>query len=368
MLVEFKEAVINSKPERVDRENGIIYGVALLGESSPNTASRRAKQRVYPRALREALVPKFEGLPVYFDHGAEDKPRNFREQAGKVINSRFNSDRNQNIGDIKCKKSHTNFELLMESAESFSENFGMSLSGGGPVRYEGDSEIVIDIPVRKSFDVVTEPATVTSLFESRQAMTIKLKDLFAELVKKDATKAPASRALAILKESVGAIELEAKGSDEEQLGMAFETMRNATLKESMDKKAKLLAIQEILNAEDGEETPKPDEDKEPKAITAQEAKQLRDELRGLNAKLEEQNRQNLITAVALEEGIQLSEATESIKAQLAKATTRQQVSEILAAVPRSRRGDFRSAVFSESRGSANDSVESLTDYRRKPSK
>src|SRR5688572_24930413 len=66
---------------RVDRVNGVIRGVRLLGEKSANPPPFN---HVYPRATREAARPLLEGAKVNVDHGprGQGEPRSVRDSVG----------------------------------------------------------------------------------------------------------------------------------------------------------------------------------------------------------------------------------------------------------------------------------------------
>jgi len=63
---KFRETVFLESTPRIDEEQGILYGVKLLGEHSKNG------RRYLPEAMR-AAVPLYEGSKSFADHPERNK-------------------------------------------------------------------------------------------------------------------------------------------------------------------------------------------------------------------------------------------------------------------------------------------------------
>ena len=147
---------------RVDRAGGCIRGVRVLGYTSANG------RRYDKRAVQEAL-PFYQNLHVNIDHPARDNPN-----ADRSLSSRFGTLRNARIdaGGIKADlffvRSHAMAETVCEMAESFPSLLGMSHNAEGKTRRENGTTVVEEILSVRSCDVVADPATCKSLFESHR--------------------------------------------------------------------------------------------------------------------------------------------------------------------------------------------------------
>jgi len=179
--------------DRIDREAGIIYGVRII---SPNSKNGRTYES---EALKKA-IPLYEGAKVYIDHQDEKSTteRRMRERWGVLQNVREGAGGGLD-GDLAYLKTHPMTDLLVESAERFSD-FGLSHDAYGRQKKQADGTTVIyEIYKVNSVDVVDRPATTRNLYESERAMKRKL---FAVL-REHATVKPADTLLARLQEMDG---------------------------------------------------------------------------------------------------------------------------------------------------------------------
>ena len=159
--------------KKVDRENGVISGIVLLGEVSKNGLE-------YSEAARRGAAKTFEGFQVFFDHDAKATDgfgkinRNVQELAGVIQNTSFSETLQRPIGDLKLLCSGDSRELLLNTAEFSPHALGMSVNTSGKCRIdEKGNKIVEEIYSvkndgvhRGSVDVVTDPATTAGLFEN----------------------------------------------------------------------------------------------------------------------------------------------------------------------------------------------------------
>lgn len=179
-LVRLLESIPSGSSLRVDRDAGTIFGVKILGRSSPNRHGLRNVEGTdyTPEALAGA-VRLYEGIKVNCDHPQRETPgadRSALDRLGKLVNVRM--EQGEIYGDLKLLKSHPMAARLFEAAESMPDLFGLSHNalGRGEVK-DGRYRIAELVEVR-SVDVVADAGTTRSLFESKEApMKRKLRAL-----------------------------------------------------------------------------------------------------------------------------------------------------------------------------------------------
>jgi hypothetical protein len=143
----------------VDRENGIIRGVKVLGLISDNG-------RQYLPSAVKAAQKMYEGVKVNIDHPAHaDDSRSATDRFGKLINIHFVEGEGL-YGDLEFLTTHPMAARICEAAERMPDAFGLSHNAQG----EGDEKdgifIVSKIVEVRHVDVVADPATTKSLSES----------------------------------------------------------------------------------------------------------------------------------------------------------------------------------------------------------
>lgn len=152
-------------PLKVDRDKGVIYGVKVLGWESAN------KRRYLPEAVKKAL-PLYEGAKVYHNH--PDKPNQSRKTAegfGKLSNCRVESD--GLYADLLYFKTDAEAGKVTEDVERGIGFFGLSHNADGLGERQGDVVVIHEITAVTSVDLVTDPATVTNLWESKGSKPMK---------------------------------------------------------------------------------------------------------------------------------------------------------------------------------------------------
>lgn len=160
------EWAVSEKPS-VDRETSVIRGVRILGLSSKNN-------REYAEEAVKKAVPLYEGRHVNVDHG-DIAARSYRDRIGALENVRF-ADAGLR-GDLKVNPKHPLAEQLFWDAENLPNAVGMShVVEGVTARKEGGGVHVEEIVAVASVDLVANPATTQSLFESEERMKTKLKE------------------------------------------------------------------------------------------------------------------------------------------------------------------------------------------------
>jgi hypothetical protein len=152
-------AVIENKPGVVDRNKCIVYGVKVLGFSSMNG-------RIYdPKAIRDA-VPLYENAPVNKDHKTEAPL--FSDRLGWLQNVRFTSE--GLYADFRYNPHADGIESFLW----FAENNGLGdvgfshLVSGKSIPDQDGTERVVRIDRVRSVDLVANPATTTTIFESKE--------------------------------------------------------------------------------------------------------------------------------------------------------------------------------------------------------
>ena len=159
-------------PESVDREAGEIRNVKVLGFESANG-------RTYTREAVEKACRMYEGAKVKLDHPKKSslgEDRSFTETFG-VLEGCHCKDDGLYADKLRYKKSHPSAELVAESAENFSDTFGLSHNVRGKTEVREGKTHVIEIERVESVDVVDSPATTNGLFESEQMTTKTLREI-----------------------------------------------------------------------------------------------------------------------------------------------------------------------------------------------
>lgn len=142
----------------VDRERGLISGVKVLGLVSANG------RRYSVEALRRA-VSLYEGRPVNIDHVNGSERRSYRDRIGKLVNVRLAED--GIYADLVVNPKHPLAEQLFWDAEHAPENVGLSHDARGKTVVRDGQVVVESIESVRSVDLVAEPATTRSLYESK---------------------------------------------------------------------------------------------------------------------------------------------------------------------------------------------------------
>lgn len=155
-----------SASARVDRDGGVIRNVKLIGFDSKNG-------RYYPPQTLKAAVHLYEGSKVNIDHPEHDpaQPRKYGERFGVIRNVRF-VEGEGNYGDFHFNPKHPLAEQVAWDAENNPEALGFSHNAVlrlSPKKHGGKDVIESIISIR-SMDLVADPATTRSLFESELPM------------------------------------------------------------------------------------------------------------------------------------------------------------------------------------------------------
>jgi hypothetical protein len=182
----------------VDRERRVIRGISLLSSNSKN--GRRYTEEALIRA-----VPLFEGAKTFANHpkpAERGEVRDVRDLIGKCLNVRYEEGKLK--GDLEVLQSHKDWVFPL--AEQASELVGLSINAKGRVRLTDEGEVVEEIALVRSVDLVSEPAATISLFESlarEQDLRTKVDELTEALSKKQEEKRRLERELAVERALIG---------------------------------------------------------------------------------------------------------------------------------------------------------------------
>lgn len=176
----FTESMSDLGKPTVDRESGVIRGVRILGKVSKNG------REYSEQALSEAATA-YQGLAVNTNHPSRDKATSERSVEDGFGWLESVAVRDGGVyGDLHVLKSHPMADRLFEAAERKPDRFGLSHNAQGELSTRGGKRIVESIKSVRSVDLVQNPATNRSLFESldEEPMTTKtLKQLIESLPK-----------------------------------------------------------------------------------------------------------------------------------------------------------------------------------------
>ena len=249
--------VVESTAVKVDRESGVIAGVKILGRTSRNG-------RVYSAGAIKGALPLYEGRSVNFNHARGSKPgidRPIEDRCGWLQNVREDTDGGLS-GDLHYLKSDPRSDKVAEAAERKPGLFGLSHDAEGKVSRQGSTMLVEKINAVRSVDIVSDPATTRSLFESMEGGNE-------------------------MPEEVGlAPETPAAADPAESVKSGFEDAAISILQGEGDKKEKLAKLKELLTAEEKAMAAlagKPSE--EAPAAPAEEPKDVPESIQKLQAKI-----------------------------------------------------------------------------------
>jgi hypothetical protein len=151
---------------RVDRQQGVIRGVKILGLESRNG------RNYLPQALRDAM-PLYEGAKVNVNHpkGSPQGPRDYQDRIGVVRQIELRENEGL-FGDFYFNPKHQLAEQLAWDAEHAPENVGFSHNVQARLVRQGERNVVEAIVKVQSVDLVADPATTHGLYEQTQPVDL----------------------------------------------------------------------------------------------------------------------------------------------------------------------------------------------------
>lgn len=168
---ELAEALQFEK-SKIDKENCIIEGVAVLRPTSRNKTNRRAKGRRYTAKAMESAKTLIQGKKAYINHVTREEleSRNGVRDIRDVLGWWDDHPRIDEEGvlrdDLHYLPQHAAW--LEPMVEKMADKIGASIHAYGPQRFnEADlMEDVMDLYSMRSADIVTEPGSTFNLFEN----------------------------------------------------------------------------------------------------------------------------------------------------------------------------------------------------------
>jgi len=233
-----------SETHTVDRDAGVIRGVRVLGRESRNG------REYSDRALEEA-AKFYEGIGVNLNHPDRRETnveRSVEAGFGWLAGIAVKAD--GVYADLHYLRSHPQAAVIAEAAERNPQRFGLSHNAEGKVSRRGDKTIVESIEKVRSVDVVQNPATNRGLFESEdRAMSHPtVKEVFE---KHDGRLSRLFEDGALAGYAGAPVDLPPDAAGDDQVAAAFKSMIDSVLDDdSLDLKAKLSKIREILKAQE----------------------------------------------------------------------------------------------------------------------
>ena len=164
-MAKLLERIALERTGSVDRENGVIPGVKLIGLVSKNG------RRYSESALRKA-ASLYEGRIVNLNHVKAGQSRDVRDLAGSISGVEFREGQGL-FGNLRYLKGDPAGEKVAALAESGIANVGMSHDADGSVKRIGGENVVEEITAVNSVDVVFNPATTQSFKESTMKTTLR---------------------------------------------------------------------------------------------------------------------------------------------------------------------------------------------------
>lgn len=247
--VQLREDAFPDGTLKIDTDAAVIYGVKILGRESLNG-------RVYSQTALEQAAKLYDGIAVNLDHPVDPRSvRSVSEGWGVLRNTRVARD--GVYGDLHYLKNHAQTPALIERAQRFPRNFGLSHNASGTVVATPDGpDIVESIEHVESVDLVSKPATNRGLFESQEEPTMPQKYKVKQLLER--AKGTEPRRLCRLLEmdefSMMAdtpVEVAPEATPEDQLQASIESLILAVLRDNtLDAPAKIAKMRKILNVQD----------------------------------------------------------------------------------------------------------------------
>jgi regulator of replication initiation timing len=142
---------------RLDREAGVVRGVAICGFKSRNG-------RDYPKAVLARDHKKYEGVSVNLNHF--DGERQVTDYLGRLENVRIRPSDGKPIGDLKYVKNKPFTPEFEERVLEHPNSFGLSHVAVCSTKRVNGREAIESLNEVRSVDLVRDPATNSGIFES----------------------------------------------------------------------------------------------------------------------------------------------------------------------------------------------------------
>jgi len=155
---------VDFAPGKLNEDKGVVEGVKIIGNKSANGVD-------YPdKALAEA-TELYEGAKVNIDHPPRNKPhaeRSYADRFGSLRNVRLVEGKGL-FGDLHFNLAHRLAPQFIYDVKNSPGNVGLSHNATARLfPMKNKRRVCESILSVKSVDVVADPATVSSLFESKE--------------------------------------------------------------------------------------------------------------------------------------------------------------------------------------------------------
>jgi len=172
---------------QIDKQSATVKGVAILRSTSRNCTFKEGTGRRYTEQAMASTAKLISGAKAYVDHPTQQEfkerggVRSVRDLLGYYENGRVEGGVVR--ADLRYLKNHaTWFEPLVEQ---MADKVGKSIHAYGPTYLDEETkvEVVEDIEVLASADLVTEPGSTLNLFEAaeetvvEEEVQVKIEDL-----------------------------------------------------------------------------------------------------------------------------------------------------------------------------------------------
>lgn len=290
------EAVsMGAAADRIDETNHVIKHVKVVGLKSKHGYEYTLE------SLRNA-APMYEGVRVFVGHPTNKndlRSGSYGERIGVIRNFTVESD--GGYGDLHYNPHHPQAAQLVYDVKHNPEVLGLSHHAFTTPGMRGGKRVIESIDKVNSVDLVNAPATTRGVFESEGdvPMPKTLKQLIADAEPKS---------LVVLEDMMAGgampadMPVESTGGDsDEQIKAAFEAAVVAKFRDSsLDSKATLAAIKDILNAYDKLTAKKPADKPAEESTKTESLESLRNELDSLK-------RRDEVRDLAAKEKVELSD-------------------------------------------------------------
>lgn len=294
---------------QIDEANHVVRGVKVVGRKSAHGYEYSAK------AVEEAKN-LYEGARVYFGHKKERATRTGDYGDGFGVLKNYHVKEGEGYADLHYNPHHKMAAQFIYDVKNTPKDLGFSHHADIRVSSQRGRTVVESIDKVYSVDIVNVPATTKGVFES-EGDTMNLKQMI---------EAAAPKSLTVLEDMMAGGTMApdmpvdvAEGSDADaQIKAAFRSAVTAAFDdESLDSKATLAKIKDVLNAYDKlTGAGKKKEDAPPADSSATES------VDDLKAKLTKLERKDEVRTLATAEKVELSELNLRVAVALESADDR----------------------------------------------
>lgn len=245
----FESGSIGVVSTNIDESAHVIKHAKILGKTSINN-------RDYGPAINPKSLTAYEGAPVFAGHVAkpgQSRNGSYGDRIGTIRNPSIESD--GLYGNIHYNPEHPLAKSLVWEAKNEPKNLG--LSHHADLAYSDRNQSIVEsIEKVHSVDLVNRPATTNGLFESENP--VKTLKQVIESIAKDSVTGDTLAMRTVLEDMMGdaavaatPVDAPVGSSADDQVKAAFRAMVVAAVDdESLDMKATLAKIKDILNAQE----------------------------------------------------------------------------------------------------------------------